>query len=68
MKHLQDDLNWKQDELDLLALAGVLKTQARHITDFNAALVYLVAHHRLVQPLLAPSVVQKVWEMYQEDS
>ncbi len=68
VKHLHDNLNWEQDELDLLALAGVIKTQARHIADFNAALVTLVAHHRLAPPLLTPSVVQDVWKMYQEET
>ncbi len=52
----------------LLASPGVIETQARHITDFNTALVDLVAHHRLVPPLLTPSVVQDVWEMYQEET
>ncbi len=51
-----------------MALAGVIKTQARHIADFNAALVDLVAHHRLAPPLLTPSVVQNVWEMYQGET
>ncbi len=37
--HLHDDLNREQDELDLLALAGVIETQAKNIVDFNAALV-----------------------------
>ena len=58
----------KQDELKLLALAGVVKTQAKHIADSNDALVDLVAHHRLALPLLTPSVVQTVWEMYQEET
>ena len=52
VRHLHDNLNWEQDELDLLALGLVLEKQARHIADFNAALVNLVAHHRLVPPLL----------------
>ncbi len=58
-KHLHDDLNHEQDELELLALAGVIETQARHIADFNAALAL---------PLLTPLVVQDVWEMYQEET
>ena len=61
VKHLHNVLNREQDELDLLALARVIKTQARHIADFNAALVDFVVHHRLAPPLLTPSVVQKVW-------
>ncbi len=65
VKHLHDNLNREQDELDLLALAGVIETQARHIADFNTELVNLVAHDRLAPPLLTPSVVQDVWEMYQ---
>ncbi len=68
MKHLHDDLNREQDELNLLALAGVIETQARHIADFNAALVTLEAHHPLAPPLLTPSVVQDVWEMYHEET
>ncbi len=51
-----------------MALAGVIKTQARHIADFNAALVELVAHHRLELPLLTLSVVQMVWKMYKEET
>ncbi len=39
-----------------------------HIADFNAALVDLVAHHRQAPPLLTPSVVRTVWEMYQEET
>ncbi len=31
-------------------------------------MVDLVAHHRLALPLLTPSVVQRVWEMYQEET
>ena len=46
----------------------MIETQARHIADFNAALVDLVAHHRLAPPLLTPSVVQSVWRMYQEET
>ncbi len=68
VKHLHDDLNREQDELDLLALAGMIEMQARHIADFNAVLVTLVAHHRLAPPLLTLSVVQDVWEMYQEET
>ena len=68
VRHLHDDLNREQDELDLLALAGVIETQARHIADFTAALVDLVAHHRLAPPLLTPAVVQMVWKMYQEET
>ncbi len=68
VKHLHNDLNWEQDKLDLLALAGVNETKARHIADFNAALVSLRAHHRLASPLLTLLVVQKVWEMYHEES
>ncbi len=68
VQHLHDDLNREQDELDLLALAGVIETQARHIADFNAALVDLVAHHRLAPSLLTPLVGQSVWRMYQEET
>ena len=46
----------------------MIETQTRHIADFNAALVNLVAHHRLAPPLLTPAVVQTVWEMYQEET
>ncbi len=46
----------------------MIKTQTRNIADLNAALVNLVAHHRLAPPLITPSMVQKVWEMYQEET
>ena len=68
MRHLHNNLNWEQDELDLLALAGMIEMQTRHIADFNATLVALVAHHRLAPPFLTPSVVRTVWDMYQEDT
>ncbi len=68
IQYLLDDLNREQDKLDLLALVGVIETQARHIADFNAALVDMVAHHRLAPLLLIPSVVRTVCEMYQEET
>ncbi len=46
----------------------MIETQARHIVDFNAVLVNLVAHHQLAPPLLTPSVVQDVWEKYQGET
>ena len=46
----------------------MIETQAQHIADFNAALVDLVAHHRLAPPLLTLSVVQMVWEIYEEET
>ena len=46
----------------------MIETQARHIADFNTALVDLVAHHRGAPPLLTPSLVQTVWEMNQEET
>ncbi len=67
MKYLHYNLNQEQDELNLLALVGVIETQARHIADLNTALVDLVAHYRLAPPMLTLSVVQSVWEMYQEE-
>ena len=68
IQHMHDNLNKDQDELDLLALAGVIETEASHNANFNAALVMLGAHHRLAPPLLTPSVVQGVWKMYQEET
>ena len=67
MKHLHDNLNREQDKLDLLALAGVIKTEAMHIADLNETLVNFVAHHQPEQLLLTPSVVQKVCKMYEEE-
>ncbi len=68
VQHLNDNLNREQDKLELLASAAVIETQARHIADFNAALIDLVVHHRLAPPLLTPSVVQKVWKSYKEET
>ena len=46
VRQLHDDLNKEQDKLDLLALAGVINSKARHIADFNAASVGLVSPRR----------------------
>ena len=59
VRQLRKDQNKEQDKLDLLALAGVIDTEARHIADFNTALMGLVAHHCLAPPLVTPSVVQE---------
>ncbi len=42
VKYLHDDLNWEQDKLNLLALAGVIETQTRHIAVFNTACIWSI--------------------------
>ncbi len=44
----------------------MIKTESRHIADFNRALADLVPHHRLAPPLLSKTVVHEMWKMHQE--